>query len=336
MRAEAVVFTGVRQVCYMEVDVPEPGPEDVVIDLEYSWISNGTESSFLYGERISGEQVTRPGDVLPFPQVAGYQKVGIIRSVGEQVTDLVPGDRVFASISRVNGMKFDSGGHINPSVTHASQVWKLPANAEPIAYSGAVLTQVGYNCGTRPAVTPGDIAVVIGDGMVGQWAAQTLAHRGANVTVLGRHDQRLALLPSSIGSFNLKRQALADWIGDRTDIAVVVDTVGAMDTFRELKPAMKLNSHLVSAGFLGTEGMVDIQELRAQEITLHSPSGWTKQRMDDTIIGIRDGWLQTLPLITHRIKAEDAEQAWNIIMGKSDFFLGIVLEWSKGKESGEA
>jgi len=329
MRGEAVVFTDVRQVRFMEVELPEPGPEDVVIELEYSWISNGTESSFLYGERISGEQVTRPGDVLPFPQVAGYQKVGIVRSLGALVEGLEVGDRVFASISKVNGMKFDTGGHINPSVTHASQVWKLPAEADPIAYSGMVLTQVGYNCGIRPAVEPGDIAVVIGDGMVGQWAAHTLAHRGAEVTVLGRHDDRLALLPSPIRSYNLKRNRLADWIGDRRDIAVVIDSVGAMDTFRELQSAMRLNSHLVSAGFLGTEGKVDIQELRPQEITLHSPSGWTTPRMEATLEGIRDGWLQTTPLISHRFPAERAEEAWRLVMEKTEPFLGIVLEWKK-------
>ncbi|MFC4601190.1 alcohol dehydrogenase catalytic domain-containing protein [Cohnella hongkongensis] len=329
MRGEAVVFTDVRQVRFMEVELPEPGPEDVVVDLEYSWISNGTESSFLYGERVSGEQATRPDDVLPFPQVAGYQKVGIVRSVGEKVEGLAIGDRVFASVSKVNGMKFDTGGHINPSVTSASQVWKLPEGADPIAYSGMVLTQVGYNCGIRPAVQPGDVAVVIGDGLVGQWAAQTLTHRGAEVTVLGRHDDRLALLPAPIRSYNLKRQALSGWIGDRKDIAVVVDTVGAMGTFRELKPAMRLNSHLVSAGFLGTEGIVDIQELRPQEITLHSPSGWTKERMDAALIGIRDGWLQTASLITHRFPAASAEEAWRLIMEKHEPFLGIVLEWSK-------
>jgi len=332
MKGQAVVFTDVRQVRFMEVDVPEPGPEDVVVDLEYSWISNGTESSFLYGERISGEQVTRPGDVLPFPQVAGYQKVGIVRSVGDKVKGFAPGDRVFATVSKVDGMKFDHGGHVNPSVTHESQVWKLPEGADPIAYSGMVLTQVGYNCGIRPSVDPGDIAVVIGDGMVGQWAAQTLAHRGAEVTVLGRHDDRLALLPSPIRSYNLKRQGLTEWIGDRRDIAVVVDTVGAMGTFRELLPAMKLNSHLVSAGFLGTEGLVDIQELRPLEITLHSPSGWTTPRMDATLSGIGEGWLRTTPLITHRFKAEEAESAWRKIMDKEGFFLGIVLEWKTNGE----
>ena len=36
---------------------------------------------------------------------------------------------------------------------------------------------------------------MIGDGMVGNWTAQTLLKRGAKVMVLGRHDQRLRYLP---------------------------------------------------------------------------------------------------------------------------------------------
>ncbi|HZG74758.1 MAG TPA: hypothetical protein VEZ72_02760, partial [Paenibacillus sp.] len=237
--------------------------------------------------------------------------------------------RVFASISRVNGMKFDTGGHVNPSVTHQGQVWKLPDGVEPLDYSGMVLAQVGYNCGNRPNVTEGDAAVVIGDGMVGHWAAQTLAHRGAKVTMLGKHDRRLSLRSPGIDAFNLATGTLAEWLNEpgNRNIAVVVDTVGAMDTFRQLRPAMKLNSHFVSAGFLGTTGMVDIQELRAQEITLHCPSGWTKNRMDATLEGIRDGWLRTAPLITHRLPAHEAASAWLMIMERSEFFLGVVLEW---------
>lgn len=327
MRAKAVVFTDVRQVRYMDVAVPELGPEDVCVELEYSWISSGTESSFLYGERIRGEQVSRPGDVLPFPQVAGYQKVGIVRSIGERVQDLKVGDRVFASISHIEGMHFPTGGHINPSITHHSQVWKLPDNVDTLAYSGLVLTQVGYNCGIRPEISEGDTAVVIGDGLVGQWAAQTLAHRGAKVTVLGRHQERMELLPAGISSLNLMENSIGDWLGNRSNIAVVVDSVGAMDTFWKLKGAMKHNSHLVSAGFLGSSGMVDIQELRAQEITLHCPSGWTKDRMDDTLAAVHEGWLQTLPLITHRFLAHQAEEAWQLIMDKEEPFLGIILAW---------
>jgi len=39
----------------------------------------------------------------------------------------------------------------------------------------------------------GDLALVFGDGMVGLWTAQTLAWRGAEVILVGRHDERLRL-----------------------------------------------------------------------------------------------------------------------------------------------
>ena len=51
MKSQAVVFTARNQVEYREVDCHDPGPNDVVIDVEHSWISNGTEGSFLRGER---------------------------------------------------------------------------------------------------------------------------------------------------------------------------------------------------------------------------------------------------------------------------------------------
>ena len=65
---------------------------------------------------------------------------------------------------------------------------------DAVAASGLVLTQVGYNTGMRPTVNEGDCAIVIGDGMVGHWTAQTLQARGARVLMIGRHDERLQLL----------------------------------------------------------------------------------------------------------------------------------------------
>jgi threonine dehydrogenase-like Zn-dependent dehydrogenase len=83
----------------------------------------------------------------------------------------------------------------------------------------------------------------------------------------------------------------------------------------------------VSAGFLGDTGTIDIQKLRGQEITLHTPSGWTGPRMEATIAAISEGWLRTSPLITHRFRAEQAAEAWSFIRGNKSGCLGVVLEW---------
>lgn len=327
MKAKAVVFSDRNQVEVRDVRVPEPTVNDVVIDVECSWISIGTESSYLRGERISGEQMCQPGDPNPFPHVPGYQKVGTIRWVGPNVRGLQVGDKVFASISKVDDMFFDFGGHISPAVTSAHQVWKLPKNACAEDYAGMVLTQVGYNCGVRPEVQTGDVAVVIGDGLVGQWTAQTLCHRGASVTVLGRHDERLTYLPYTISGVNSRRQSLQE-VGTRLGgIHVVVDTVGDMGAVQMLKPFMSHNSHLVSAGFLGNTGVIDIQSLREQEITLHTPSGWQRERMDRTLEGISEGWLITSPLVTHRFSIDEAKVAWDVVLESKHTALGVVLDW---------
>ena len=64
---------------------------------------------------------------------------------------------------------------------------------------------------------------------------------------------------------------------------VVADTVGSIAAVEALFPAMRRYSHLVSAGFYGHDGQIDIQKLRDREMTLHAPAGWTSERMDATL-----------------------------------------------------
>lgn len=329
MKGNAVVFPDRLQAVYRQVDIPAPGADDVVIDVEVSWISNGTESSFFRGERIAGDTPYEEGAPWPFPIVAGYQKTGIVTSVGSNVTGVKPGDRVFATVSYVEGMFEPYGGHVSPAVTPFHQVWKLPDGLPSEDYSGLVLTQVGYNCGMRASVAQGDKAVVMGDGLVANWTAQTLLHRGAKVLALGRHDDRLGCFPDDAVKCNTKSSDAITAVREFAPegVSVVVDTVGDLDGIYALLPLIGHNGHIVSAGFYGTSGSIDIQKLRGQEITLHTPAGWTQERMDDTLRAISEGWLRTGPLITHRFPVERAADAWRLIAEKKEPCLGIVLNW---------
>ena len=331
MKAHAVVFPAPRVVEYREVRVPDPGPGDVVVRVTHSWISNGTEGSYLRGERIAGDTACRPGDPRPFPIVAGYQKIGVAEWVGAEVTDVAVGETVFAAMGKVEGMFAPLGGQLSPSVSPRSQIWKLPAGADPLAYAGLVLTQVGYNCGSRPSLAIGQGAVVIGDGMVGQWAAQTLAWRGANVLLVGRHADRLAKFPPGP-----LRHTVNTHEGDRLQVVdrlmpdgvqVAVDTAGALATVEQLLPRMMRNGHIVSAGFYGTQDLLALQPLRNRELSVDMVSGWTQARMDSTLALIAGGHLQTLPLITHRFPVDQAAAAWRLIESKREAVLGVILEW---------
>lgn len=331
MKANAVVFPDRLKVTFAEVDVPDPGPDDVVVRTQYSWISNGTEGSFLRGERINGETPYRPGGPWPFPIAPGYQSTGIVEHVGGNVLDVKQGEQVFCTIGRVNGMYEPWGGHISHKVLDRSQVWQVPEGVSPVAVSGLVLTQVGYNCGARPHVTVGDTALVIGDGMVGHWAAQTLHWRGATTILSGRHDARLAHFPEGVGRRRLNTK-VGTVVADVRDIAplgvnVLVDTVGSMATVEACLPLMRHNGHIVSAGFYGDRGALDLQRLRFAEVSWHSPSGWQKERMDATLQLIAMRHLDTEGLITHRFPADHAADAWKLIIDRTEHVLGVILEW---------
>lgn len=331
MEAKAVVFTAPNTVEVGPVSCPDPGSRDVVLRVTRSWISNGTEGSYLRGERIDGDTPLREGDPSPFPVVAGYQKIGVVEWVGSDIDDLEVGETVFATIGRVKGMHHDYAGHVSPSVCPRHEVFKLPPGADPLAFSGLVLAQVGFNAGMRAPVEAGESAVVVGDGLVGQWTAQTLSARGLSVLLVGRHDDRLRRFGSwpRAGTVNERSD---NWIGAarehfRDGVHVGVDTVGDLNVLDGLLTLVRRFGHIVSAGFYGTDDQFALQPPRYKELSIHLVSGWTRERLEATLQAVADGRLETLPLITHHFPVDQAADAWDLIESKREPVLGVVLEW---------
>lgn len=331
MESNAVIFTAPGVVEVGPVWCPDPGSGDVVVRVTHSWISNGTEGSYLRGERSDGDTPFAEGDPSPFPVVAGYQKIGVVEWTGADVGDLEIGETVFATIGRVEGMHHDYAGHVSSSVCPRQEVFTLPEGVEPLAVAPLVLAQVGYNGGMRPPVEPGDVAVVVGDGMVGQWTAQTLSRRGAEVVLVGRHDDRLARFASWPRAHTINARE-EDWVAHVREafpdgVHVGVDTVGSLDVMGELQAVARRSGHLVSAGFYGPDDRLALQPPRYKELSLHLVSGWTRARLDATLGAVASGTLDTLSLLTHRFPVERAAEAWALIESKREPVLGVVLDW---------
>jgi 2-desacetyl-2-hydroxyethyl bacteriochlorophyllide A dehydrogenase len=273
----------------------------------------------------------------PYPLVPGYQRVGIVESAGRDVQGIHEGQWVFATYSKIQRVHLGFGGHIARGPVDAAQLYPLPIDAaEPIDFSGSVLAQVGYNSGARPPVAEGDAALVVGDGLVGHWAAQTLQVRGARVALAGRHDFRLGLFETKEGdiTINARDQAWIEkaraWSGGEFDI--VVDTVGNQvnyETNMKLVPLIRKGGHFVATGHEGDKAFVDLREFIRREATIHCPMGWQRPRLETTIAWIHEGKLKTRHLITHRLPARRAAEAWRRIFDERRSTLGVVLEWDE-------
>ena len=333
MKTAAVVFEGPNQVCVRDVDIPDPGPDEILVETISSWISPGTELSLLRGDRVYGDTAAGPDTPYSFPRVAGYQKVGRITHVGKDVQSLNVGQVVFSTLGRVNGM-FDAwGGQLAQSVCSPDHVFPLPTGIDPEPFSAAVLTQVGYNAGSRGAIEPGQLAVVLGDGLVGLWTAQTLQHRGARVILVGRHEDRLARFNPQSGDQTIRLdrsqplESLLDHIKD--PITILVETIGSLRAFTVLTDRMQRDGHLVCTGFYGRDDAVHIPAIRRKELSLHTPAGWSRTRMEKTIDLIAGGSLLTASMITHKLPVAEAEEAYRLLANREDNALGVLLRWSE-------
>ncbi|NBS77380.1 MAG: chlorophyll synthesis pathway protein BchC, partial [Betaproteobacteria bacterium] len=72
MKAQAIVFDAPRQLSVKQLDLREPGADDLVVDVAYSGISTGTERLLW-----TGTMPAFPG--LAYPLVPGYETVGVVK-----------------------------------------------------------------------------------------------------------------------------------------------------------------------------------------------------------------------------------------------------------------
>src|SRR5262252_3096056 len=87
MRTTAVVLQEPQHLALKELELLAPGDDDVVVDVEWSGISTGTERLLW-----SGEMPPFPG--MGYPLVPGYESVGRVSDAGAAAADRI-GERVF-------------------------------------------------------------------------------------------------------------------------------------------------------------------------------------------------------------------------------------------------
>ena len=100
MNTMAIVLDQPEQLMLSRLELTPPGDGDIVVDIEFSGISTGTEK-LLY----TGRMPQFPG--MGYPLVPGYESVGRVVSAGRQAGYAV-GERVF--VPRTSPKQVAPGG----------------------------------------------------------------------------------------------------------------------------------------------------------------------------------------------------------------------------------
>lgn len=328
VQTKAVVFTDVERTEIRELTMPDPGPGEVQVRTGYSVISAGTEGWILKG--------TFTWVPTPYPCVSGYQRVGTITAIGPDVTGWRVGDRVFATLGQWDGAPASwQGAHIAVANTAVDELWRVPDGVDDIDAAAGVVAQVGFNAASRLSIDAGDWVLIFGDGLIGQLASQAARARGARTILVGHRSERMALAAAHSADHVIddRDEHFLERVRSLTDpkpVAAVIDSVqseAAQVKYVELLE----NGHgqIVYCGFTPGKTWADMGLLQQRELTTYFVSGWNRQRMDATLALMAEGRLQVKPLVTHTVAADEAPNMYDMILQRSEPYLGIVLDWNR-------
>ncbi|MDN4476749.1 NAD(P)-dependent alcohol dehydrogenase [Demequina sp. SYSU T00192] len=175
MRAVAQeAYGGVERLALADVPVPRPGAADVLVRVEAAAL-NPADVFLMRGE----PRVLRLAYGLRRPRrpVRGSDVAGTVVAVGERVTDLRVGDRIFGEAR---------GSLAEYAVAPAAKVAVLPEAVPAATAAAAVMTGLAAMHGLRAArLEPGQTLLVNGaSGGIGHLAVQLAAAQGATVTAV--------------------------------------------------------------------------------------------------------------------------------------------------------
>jgi 2-desacetyl-2-hydroxyethyl bacteriochlorophyllide A dehydrogenase len=267
----------------------------------------------------------------------GLSAGGKIIALADDVEGLKLGERVVATRSVLGGKTVAMwGAHIAAANSSASEVYRLPEGIPDVDAAAVVVAQVGYNAASRVSLMAGDCVVVLGDGIVGQLAAQAARCRGARVVLVGHREDRMTLAAAHSadlvvnGHMDDVLEPIRAWVGAET-VAAVIDAVQSEAAeWRYLDLLEPGSGQIVYSGFRPGKVWADMGLLQQRELTVHFVSGWTRRRIEETLRLLAAGRLRVGPLVTHHVPAEAAPEMYELIARKSALCLAIALDWRGG------
>jgi 2-desacetyl-2-hydroxyethyl bacteriochlorophyllide A dehydrogenase len=309
---------------------------DIKVELEASAISVGTERWALMGKRPKGD--------VTFPCIPGYLSVGKIVDKGSEVKGYDIGQRVNFVAARIPDGYTGNWmcGHISPALVNVNPenidpLWDLPyCEIVPEAVSAEVATfagLAGVACrGIEMAgLKLGDNVVVVGQGFIGQMAAQICRLKGARVIAADILPGRVELSAKYSADFavNSKEENLTEFVHslypDGAD--VVIDTTGSDRMINEEISFLRMWGKLIFQGWYPGNSSLFLHNFQNNFVTAYFPSGHAGMAVRQVLQWMDDSKLVVEPLITHRFLVKDAIEAYDLVLNKPEEILGVLFTW---------
>ncbi|MEO8524965.1 MAG: chlorophyll synthesis pathway protein BchC [Caldimonas sp.] len=313
MNTLAVVLERPEHLVLSRLELTPPGAADVVVEIDYSGISTGTEKLLW-----TGRMPSFPG--MGYPLVPGYESVGRVTAAGTDAVHRV-GDNVFVPGARCFGeVRGLFGGAASRLVVDGARAVAIDAQ---LGEQGALLAlaATAYHAVAGEArhggsITPPDL--IVGHGVLGRLLARMTVAAG--------------FAPPTVWELNAQRQSGATGYAvlhpdddSRRDYHAIYDVSGDAAILDTLIARLAPGGEVVLAGFYDRLSFAFAPAFM-REARVRAAAEWQKPDLLATKELVESGRVSLDGLITHRERAEHAMRAYPTAFGDAAC-LKMVLDW---------
>jgi 3-hydroxyethyl bacteriochlorophyllide a dehydrogenase len=313
MKTHAVVMEQPEHLKLMHLPLTDPGDADVVVDIEFSGISTGTERLLW-----NGSMPTFPG--MGYPLVPGYESVGHVvaagprsqRRVGEHV--YVPGARCYGE---VRGL---FGGAASKLVVSGDKV--VPINdslgAQAVLLALAATAYHAVACGGKEAPhRPPDL--IVGHGVLGRLLARMVVAAGFEAPTVWE-------LNPARASGAIGYPVISPDDDMRRDYKAIYDVSGDSGILDKAIARLAFGGEVVLAGFYTEPLRFNFAPAFMREAQIRTAAEWKRADMLAVKELAENGRLSLEGLITHHDVATHAADAYRTAFGDAAC-LKMILDW---------
>ena len=313
MNTMAIVMEQPEHLALSRLELTPPGDDDLVVDIEYSGISTGTEKLLW-----TGKMPQFPG--MGYPLVPGYESVGRVVSAGPNAGHAV-GERVFVPGARCFGeVRGLFGGAASKLVVAGSRVVpvsnELGERAVLLALAATAYHAVAHTRKGTPIVAPD---LIVGHGVLGRLLARMTVVAG--------------FAPPTVWELNPARSEGAEGYpvlhpddDTRRDYQAIYDVSGDSAILDRVIARLAPGGEVVLAGFYSEPLAFNFAPAFMREATIRAAAEWQRPDMLAVTELSETGRLSLDGLITHRDEPTHADSAYRTAFGDAAC-LKMILDW---------
>ncbi|NDW05780.1 chlorophyll synthesis pathway protein BchC [Jiella pacifica] len=307
-QSDAIVFDHPRKLGMRRLGLAPRKAGEVVVAIEASGISTGTERLLW-----SGEMPAFPG--MGYPLVPGYEAVGRVVEARD-ARRLKVGDKVFVPGS--NG--FDGArGLFGASASHVQlPEGRLVSIGDDLG-DEATLLALAATAHHAVRASGRDLPeLVVGHGALGRLAARMVVSLGGQAVVWETSKARRA---GAIG------YAVIDPSDEeRADYRQILDVSGDSQVLDRLVPRLGRGGEIVLAGFYKEPVSFAFPPAFMREARMKIAAEWRPEDMEAVLALVAAGRLSLHGLVTHAGRPVEAEAAYRTAFEDADC-LKMILDW---------